>query len=121
MNEVYFFDSYAIIEVLRGSKSYRRYLKADIITSQLNLFEVYYAILKQSKKHAEEFIKLYEGYTVPYTTQTIKTAAQLKLALKNRKLSMADCIGYVLALEYRTKFLTGDKEFQDLENVEYVK
>lgn len=119
--EVFFFDSYAIIEILRGNRRYRRYADADIITSQLNLFEVYYALLKQDARHADKFMKLYEGYAVPYTTDTIKTAARLRLAYRRKNISMADCIGYVLALEYGVRFLTGDKEFQDMENVEYLK
>jgi hypothetical protein len=119
--EVFFFDSYAIIEILRGNQGYRRYADADIITSQLNLFEVYYALLKEDARQADKFMKLYEGYAVPYTADTIKTAARLRLAYKRKSISMADCIGYALALEYGVRFLTGDREFQNMENVEYVK
>lgn len=121
MDEVYFFDSYAIIEILKGSESYRKYSEAAIITSQLNLFEVYYALLKKSRKHADGFMKAYHGYATAYSAQTIRAAARLKLSLKKRNLSMADCIGYSMAQECGVRFLTGDKEFQDLKNVEYVK
>ena len=40
---------------------------------------------------------------------------------KKKKLSMTDCISYFQAKELGIKFLTGDKEFQNLENVEFVK
>ena len=46
-----------------------------------------------------------------------------RFKIKNikRSLSYADCIGYIIALRYGIKFLTGDKEFETLENVEFVK
>ena len=34
---------------------------------------------------------------------------------------MADCIGYILAKRLSIKFLTGDKEFEKLDDVEFVK
>ena len=34
---------------------------------------------------------------------------------------MTDCIGYILAKNIGIKFLTGDKEFENLDNVEFVK
>ena len=49
----------------------------------------------------------------------IKETAKLKIL--NRKLSMADCIGYCTAIRHGMYFLTGDKEFEDMEHVEFVK
>ena len=46
---------------------------------------------------------------------------KLKLRKQGKKISYVDAIGYQTALESGTKFLTGDKEFEELENVEYVK
>jgi len=34
---------------------------------------------------------------------------------------MTDSIGYILSIKIGVKFLTGDKEFEDLEKVEFVK
>ncbi len=34
---------------------------------------------------------------------------------------MTDCIGYIFAKQLGIKFLTGDKEFENLDNVEFVK
>jgi len=44
-----------------------------------------------------------------------------KLKGKGLNISYADAVGYSLALEMGIKFLTGDKEFRDLDNVEYVR
>ncbi len=58
---------------------------------------------------------------IDYDKNTIEMASRLKLQYKRRNLSMTDCIGYTIAKNLGIKFLTGDKEFQDLENVEFVK
>ena len=34
---------------------------------------------------------------------------------------MTDCIGYIMAKKLNIKFLTGDKEFENFLNVEFVK
>ena len=38
-----------------------------------------------------------------------------------KKLSLIDCLGYVLAKSLGVKFLTGDREFEGMDNVEFVK
>ena len=38
----------------------------------------------------------------------------------DRELSYADCIGYIYARKHNLRFLTGDKEFKTLENVEFI-
>ena len=40
---------------------------------------------------------------------------------KKKEMSMTDCISYFMAKELGIKFLTGDKEFENLENVEFAK
>ena len=45
----------------------------------------------------------------------------MKFRVMNKNMSMTDCISYMQAKELGIKFLTGDKEFEDLENVEFIK
>ena len=40
---------------------------------------------------------------------------------KQRNLSSTDCISYFMAKDLGIKFLTGDKEFSNFENVEFIK
>ena len=120
MNETYFFDTYAIIEIFKGNPNYQPYTNANIILTKLNLFELYYFLIKSLdiNKATQEFNK-YTNLILDFDNLVIITAAKLKL--KNRDLSMTDCIGYTLACQLGMKFLTGDKEFEKLDNVEYVK
>ena len=52
---------------------------------------------------------------------SIKEANELKLKINRRDVSYVDCLGYTLAKKLGVKFLTGDEQFKDMENVEFVK
>ena len=119
----YFFDSYAFIEIYNGSKAYAPYMKSvGIITTQLNLIEVHYAILRtKGAQTAKQCVDRIKRFTIPITNETIHESNTFRLKHKRKKLSFADCVGYVLACKNQVPFLTGDKGFKDLPNVEYVK
>ena len=64
---------------------------------------------------------IYYKFAIDFDEEVIKQAAKMKYVLNNRKLSMADCIGYIVSKQLGIKFLTGDKEFADMKDVEFVK
>ena len=39
---------------------------------------------------------------------------------KDRKISYTDAIGYIYVLRNKLVFLTGDKEFENIDNVEFI-
>ena len=118
----FFFDSYAFFEILKGNKNYEIYKKCEIITTKLNIFELYLGLLREvNEVTAEKFLNKYYKFVIDFDENVIKGAAKLKNKLNNRNLSMADCIGYILSKQLGIKFLTGDKEFETLDNVEFVK
>lgn len=122
MTTKYFFDSYAIMEILKGNTNYNLYLNSKIILTKLNLFEIYSNVLRDSgKEDAEKIFDKYKSHTVDYDDSVIKEAAELWVRYRDRNVSMTDCIGYILAKKLGVKFLTGDEEFEDLDNVEFVK
>ena len=121
---MFFFDSYALIEIIKGNKSYKKYLKERVILTKLNLMEIYYSILKDySEEKADHYYSFYLPACIPVPDNIVKKAMKfkLKMRLQNKRLSYQDCIGYLLALENNLKFLTGDEEFRSMENVEFVK
>ena len=122
MTKTYFFDSYALFEILKGNKNYEPYTQSNIILTKLNLFEIYYGLLRDlNEEIASTILEKYSEFAIDFDKDTIEHAAQLRLRHRKQDLSMTDCIGYVLAQKLGIKFLTGDKEFQNLENVEFVK
>ena len=119
---IYFFDSYAILEVIFGNPSYSNYSNIPFITTKLNLMEVHFSLLKlYGKKEADEYYDELVKFAINFEDEAIKFANEFKLKMKAKNLSYIDCLGYIIAKLRGVKFLTGDKEFQDLENVEFVK
>ncbi len=120
--ELYFFDSYALIELLKANANYFRYTRSEIIMTKLNLFEVYHAFAKHhGQARADRFLEDYKGKTVEFDENVVRAAALMRLRFADRHMSMTDVIGYVVAALKEVKFLTGDRQFQDLPNVEFVK
>lgn len=118
----YFFDSYAIIEMLKGNKNYSRYFKKPIVITIFNLAEIYWAILKNfDKEKADNIYEYVKEFVVEISDEVMKKAMKFKIKNKKRNLSYADCIGYTYAIKNGLLFLTGDKEFENLKNVEFVK
>ncbi len=118
----YFFDTYALIEIIKNNEHYLPYRDEAILTSLLNLGELYQALLhKFNERLAEEWRKRLEGNYLTITEEVIVKAMQFRFKYKNKNFSFIDCVGYILARENNLKFLTGDKEFRDVENVEFVK
>ena len=117
-----FFDSYAFFEMLKGNKNYEHYKRFKIVTTKLNIFELYLGLLRNiDEKTADKYLEKYYSFVVDFDEETIKEAAKLKNELNKREFSMTDCIGYILAGQLGIKFLTGDKEFETFDNVEFVR
>jgi len=121
--KTYFFDSYAFFEIIHGNPSYEKYTRdIAIVTTKLNLMELHYGLLLSlGKEKADHYYDLYKKFCIEVTDDIIKLANEFKKVMKTRNVSYIDSIGYVLAKSRNIKFLTGDKEFKDLDNVEFVK
>lgn len=121
--ESLFLDTYALYEIIAGNKAYKKYTSGvALITTKLNLMELYYGLLiNHNKKIAEKSYQAFREYVIEIDDETIKKAMEFKLANKEKNLSYVDCVGYTIANQRNINFLTGDKEFKDMEGVEYVK
>ena len=76
---------------------------------------------KYSEEEVSEYLSNLQKFCVEMDFSWIEPAVELRHKLKNRDLSYADCLGYVIAEKMGIKFLTGDNQFKDLQNVEFVK
>ena len=122
MKDKFFFDTYAFFGLIYGNPNYIPYTNSQIVTTSLNLFELYINILRETNEEkAKEILDFYYDFAVDFDKRVIEESAKLKHQLNKRNVSMVDCIGYVLAKQLGIKFLTGDKEFETLDNVEFVK
>ncbi len=118
----YFFDAYALVEILINNPEYVRFSQSEIITSSLQLGEVYYFLLRnKGKTAADKWFESFSGELLSFDEVDVINAMNIKFQHKKLKLSMQDCLGYVLAKKHSLFFLTGDNMFKDMPHVEFVK
>src|SRR3989338_11653387 len=117
--ETVFFDTYAFFEAVEGNPAYEKFCIFNIVTSIFNLVELNYAMKREKGKEiADKYLDKYISLVVSIISEDIKNATDLML--KNKDMSMPDAIGYVIAKRLEIKFVTGDNDFKDIPNVEFV-
>jgi len=120
-NDIFVFDTYAILEIINGSKNYEKYIYSKIIINDFIFAELCYKLFRENVPKSEEYIRKYSIFISDLQPDIIKEAMLFRIKNISKKLSMTDCISYMMARKLNIKFLTGDKEFKDLDGVEFVK
>lgn len=116
----FFFDTYAFFEIIRGNPKYELYKNSIAVTTIFNLTELNYGLKKELDiKTADLLTEKYSPFLIEVTLDDIKEAMTFRV--KNKELSIPDAVGYIIAKKHKIKFLTGDEDFKDLANVEFVK
>jgi predicted nucleic acid-binding protein len=119
----FFYDSYAVLAYLSDNDRYSAYFEKDTgVLTRLNLLEIHYAILREhGTRAAHEVLEAYSNREIEFSLQDIEAAMKLRHALRNLELSCADALGYHIAKKEGMKFLTGDRAFEGLPGVEFVR
>jgi len=118
----YFFDSYAIIEIFKNNPAYDKYKEFIILTTSLNLAEVFYSLLNELDKQSADYLINNANFEfIEITPELALESSYFRYKNKKLNLSYADCLGYIVAKTMDIPFLTGDRGFQNMENVEYIK
>ncbi len=122
IDEEYFFDSSAIIEILKQNPIYEPYKESAAAITIFNLAEIYFVVLSDyDESKANTAYETYKSSLIEVTDEIIKEAMKFRKENKNKGFSYADSIGYICAKHNNLKFLTSDSQFKGLENVEFVK
>lgn len=118
----YFFDTYAIIELIKLNQNYNRFDGLKIVTSVMNLAEMYNIFLKdKGRKDADEFFEACNFEFLEISPKIIVEAVRFRYENRKGNVSLTDSVGYTLSLKHNLKFLTGDRQFENISNVEFVK
>lgn len=118
----FFFDSYAIFELINGNPAYFKFRKGTITTTKLNLLEVHYGLIdKYGIDFADYCFDFLSDISLDLSDDVLKTASQLRNKNKKHRMSYIDCIGYTVSIRNGCRFLTGDEAFRNFPNVEFVK
>ena len=75
MDEAYFFDTYAIIEIIKGNPNYLKYKDVASAITLFNVVELHYALLREySSVLADAVAGKYAEFQVEIDFEIIKTA-----------------------------------------------
>lgn len=117
-----FLDTYALIEIIKGNAKYKKFLDEELYTTILNLYELYYNLLRDyNEEHAKDMFYKFYPLLIQTKNEWIFLAAKFRLENKKFNISYTDALGYAIAMENNMRFLTGDKEFKNMANVEFVR
>ena len=120
-DDIFIFDTYALIEIMNENKNYENYISSETIINDFIFAEFCYKLLRENIKMADDYIQEVAPAIIHADSSIVKEAMVFRVKYKKRKLSMTDCISYIMAKNLGIRFLTGDKEFEKFDNVEFVK
>ncbi len=117
----YLLDTYALIEIIKGNSNYTTCAKRITNhTSLFNLYKLYYIFLRDyDEEKAKRYFDYFKKMVLEIEDIDIFLASSIKK--EHKHLSYADCIGYAVAINRSMLFVTGDKEFEKLHGVEFIK
>lgn len=118
---IFLFDTYAILEIINGNEDYEKYLTYGIVINNFIFAELCYKLFRENVRNAKDYLDKYSKFIVKVEPEIIREAMLFRIAKIKKNLSMTDCISYIMSKKLDIKFLTGDKEFEGLDNVEFVK
>lgn len=119
----YFWDSYAVVELIKGNINYVNYSDYQIKICVFNIVEIYwFALNEYGEEKADQIFDKLKNCVLKLNDEILKEAVKFRKMVYNKsKISYADAIGYITALKNNMAFLTGDKAFENLDNVAFVK
>jgi predicted nucleic acid-binding protein len=115
-------DTYALAEISKANPKFAALMDKEFIITDITLAEFYLIILKEyDELTANYWYKKMSPYSKPADKLILVKAMKYKHINRKKNLSFFDCVGYVYSMENAYKFVTGDKEFEGLPHVEFIK
>jgi len=121
ISETFVYDNYALIEIINGNAKYEDYLDKKIIINDFIFAELCYVLKRDGYPNSEKYLERFGRFIVHVSVDVINKAMVFRFVNKEKRMSMTDCVSYFMAIELGIKFLTGDKEFENMDSVEFVR
>lgn len=116
------FDTYALIEIAKDNPKFTRYNRQEFLITDLTLAEFYNIMMRDfNEQTADYWFKKVSPNSKPVSKELLVEAVKFRRKNMTKNISFFDAVGYVYAKTKGHKFLTGDKAFEGMENVEFVK
>jgi len=115
-------DTYALVEIYLGNERFVEYLNVDFVITDTTLAEFYGVLLREDDERvADYWFKKLERYSKSLDKETLIEAIKFRHAHKKTNISFFDAVGYVFSVKNGYYFVTGDKEFEKFDFVEFRK
>lgn len=111
-----------MMEIANEDINFIQYLNKDFVITETTLVKFFIVLLREGgEKVADYWFRKLEGYSVPVDKYVLKEAMKFKYEHKKQRISFFDAVGYIFSVKNGYLFVTGDKEFENLKNVEFRK
>lgn len=115
-------DTYALVEINNGNPKFASLLTEDAVITDIIMAEFYgYLYRKYDLRTADYWHRRLSFFCQPVSRDIMIKAVRFKVDNSKEDLSFFDCVGYIFAVENGMKFVTGDEEFKDKPQVEFVR
>ncbi len=118
---MYCLDTYALIEICRGNPKFSFLMNEDIVIPNTTLAEFYWVLIKnKDNDEAKQWCERLLNFTVDVKKELLLKAQNFRYLHRKRDISFFDSVGYVFSVENNSLFVTGDKEFKEMDNVKFI-
>ena len=115
-------DTYALVELSNNNPKFVHLLTEEAAIPDTTMAEFYgFLYKKYNLQTAEYWNRRLSILCKPVSKDALIKAVLFKKEHKKQNFSYFDCFGYFFALEHKMMFVTGDREFRQMSNVEFVK
>ncbi|MFT4343548.1 MAG: hypothetical protein ACMXYE_02265 [Candidatus Woesearchaeota archaeon] len=119
---MYCLDTYALWEIMKGNKKYLDVVLSNFVITDWTLVEFYKTLIKEyDKRTAEYWLRKFKPYTITVNINILKKAVDFHHEHKKNAISLFDAVGYIFSVENKMEFVTGDKEFRNKPQVNFIK
>ncbi|MFH1290456.1 MAG: PIN domain-containing protein, partial [Nanoarchaeota archaeon] len=111
-----------LVEIANGNPKFTGYINSDFVITDLTLAEFYAVLLREEGEQvADYWFKKLERYAKSLDKETLIEAIKFRYAHRKTNISFFDAAGYVFSVKNGYYFVTGDKEFEKFDFVEFKK
>ena len=115
-------DTYALVEIKKGSPNYASLLSMEFVITDLTLVEFYAVLLREEgQKSADYWWGRLTTRSEPVPLHILIEAVRFRHKHRKRRISFFDAVGYSYAIAKNMVFVTGDKGFEKLPHVDFRK
>ncbi len=102
-------DTYALVEIKKGSPNYSNLLSMEFVITDLTLAEFYAVLLREEGQKSADY---WWGRLTPYLeavpVDVLIEAVRFRHEHRKRRISFFDAVGYSYAIAKNMVFVTGD-------------